>query len=83
MAAQRALYGELQDFQQRMQRCLARCQDGAAQQLPADREPSEAQMKRAEGALLTCMDACAREFSGGVPKLRAGIEAALKRIPKS
>jgi hypothetical protein len=28
------------------------------------------------------MDGCANEFSGGVPKLRANIEAGLKKIPK-
>jgi len=65
-----------------MQRCLVRCQDRAQEGLPSDREPSESQIKKAQDALLGCMDGCAKEFSGGVPKLRGGIEAALKKIPK-
>lgn len=66
-----------------MQRCLARCQDKAQESLPSDRQPSEAQISKAQGVLLGCMDACAKEHSGGVPKLRSGIEAALKKIPKA
>ena len=83
MAAQQALYGELQDFQERMQRCLVRCQDTASAGLPRDREPSAAQVEKAQGALLACMDGCGREFAGGMPKLRGSIEAAFKKIPKS
>lgn len=66
-----------------MQRCLARCQDKATESLPTGREPSDAQVKKAEGVLMGCMDACANEFSGGVPKLRGGIEAGLKKIPRA
>jgi hypothetical protein len=82
MSAQQALYGELQGFQERMQRCLVRCQDKAQEGLPAGREPSEGELKRAQDGLLGCMDACAKEYSKGVPKLKGDIEAALKRIPK-
>lgn len=78
-----AIYGELQSFQERLQRCLVRCQDRAQESLPADRDPSEAQMKKAQDQLLGCMDACAKEYSGAVPKLRSGIEAALKKIPRA
>lgn len=66
-----------------MQRCLVRCQDSASAALPRDREPSDAQVQKAQGALLTCMDACGREFAGHVPNLRGGIEAAFKKIPKA
>lgn len=80
--AQQVLYGELQDFQERMQRCLARCQDRAQEGLPSDREPSEAQIRKAQEQLLGCMDGCAKEFSGNVPKLRGSIEARMKKLPK-
>ncbi|GBF92136.1 hypothetical protein Rsub_04483 [Raphidocelis subcapitata] len=83
LSAQQAIYGELQTFQERLQRCLVRCQDRAQESLPSDRDPSEAQVKKAQDQLLGCMDACAKEYSGGVPKLRAGIEAALKKIPRA
>lgn len=66
-----------------MQRCLVRCQDKAQEALPAGGQPSEGQIKKAQDAMLGCMDACAKEFSGGVPKLRSGIEATLKKIPKA
>ena len=59
-----------------------RCQDTAQASLPAEREPSEQEMKKAESQLLGCMDACGREFGGGVPKLRSSIEAVLKQIPR-
>lgn len=81
-AAQKVLYGELQAFQERMQRCLARCQDTAQASLPADRAPKENEVQKAQSALLGCMDACAKEHSGAVPKLRGGIEAALKNVRK-
>lgn len=83
MAAQQVLYGELQDFQERMQRCLIRCQDRAQESLPAGRAPSESDMKKAQEQLLACMEGCGKEFSGGVPKLRANIEAGLKGIPRA
>jgi hypothetical protein len=59
-----------------------RCQDQAQASLPAGREPGDAEIQKAQGQLLGCMDTCGKEFGAGVPKLRAGIEAALKRIPK-
>jgi hypothetical protein len=59
-----------------------RCQDRAQEALPAGKEPSDSDIRRAQELVVSCMDGCANEFSGGVPKLRANIEAGLKKIPK-
>ncbi|KAF8058071.1 FAM136A [Scenedesmus sp. PABB004] len=75
--AHQAIYGGLQDFQARFQRCLVRCDDQARDSLPA--EPKDKDIERAQARVAACMDGCADEYAGKVPKLKADIQA---KLPK-
>ena len=46
--------------------------------LPSDPKPKD--IERAQAGISRCLDACGGEYAGKVPKLKADVEAALKRI---
>ena len=53
--------------QERLQRCMAHCQDKAADVMRDD----ASQQARAQGVLETCVAECARHSAADVPKLSA------------
>ena len=65
-------------LQERFQRCVARCQDQATENLP--REPSDKQQQAAQAGFMRCMDACGSEYSGQIPKLKSDLEGTLKKL---
>ncbi|GMH38736.1 hypothetical protein BSKO_06620 [Bryopsis sp. KO-2023] len=66
----------LKEFQERLQRCVMRCQDEAKESLPVN--PSQQQIVQAQDKVTKCADGCANQFRKKVPKLKADIEARLK-----
>eukprot|EP00879_Flechtneria_rotunda_P011025 GHRR01011520.1.p1 GENE.GHRR01011520.1~~GHRR01011520.1.p1 ORF type:complete len:142 (+),score=37.72 GHRR01011520.1:218-643(+) len=79
-AAHQVLYGNLEDFQKRFQRCLMRCDDLARESLPS--RPNDKDISKAQDKQLSCMDACAVEYQGKIPKLKADMTASLQKMNK-
>eukprot|EP00878_Enallax_costatus_P017603 GHUV01018495.1.p1 GENE.GHUV01018495.1~~GHUV01018495.1.p1 ORF type:complete len:142 (+),score=38.41 GHUV01018495.1:157-582(+) len=79
-AAHQMLYGSLEDFQRRFQRCLMRCDDQARDALPSD--PKEKDISKAQANAASCMDACANEYAGKVPKLKSDLSSSLQKLGK-
>ena len=69
----------MRDVQERLQRCVQRCQDKAQELLPA--APSEKDVAKAQGKLAACAADCAQEYELQVPKLQAIIVGRIKQIP--
>lgn len=55
-------------------------QHPAQELLPAD--PKERDISRAQEKMTACMDACANEYAGKVPKLKADVAAGLSKLGK-
>ena len=68
----------LAGFQERLSRCLMRCQDRAKESLPVS--PNERQVAKAQEAVAACSAACAVEYEKKLPKLKGEIEAHLKGL---
>lgn len=79
-AAHQMLYGELERFQTRFKNCLQRCDDGARESLPSD--PKEKDIRAAQAKQLSCMEACAKEYEGKVPKMKNDLSSGLKKLGK-
>ncbi|KAL6780528.1 hypothetical protein F751_1365 [Auxenochlorella protothecoides] len=65
------------DFQNRVQRCVQRCQDAAQESLPI--KPSEKDIARAQDKLANCAADCAQEYERQIPKLEKSIVEQLAR----
>ena len=77
---QQVVQSHLQAFQQRMQNCMQRCQDSAQESLP--REPSEADIRKAEDSMGKCVGSCAKEYRSKLAKLKMDIAADLNKYNK-
>ena len=66
----------MNDFQERLQRCIQRCQDSAQESLPVN--PSDKDVAKAQDKLANCAAACAQEYEKQIPKLQASIIDKLK-----
>ena len=75
--AEQAVQVAMADFQERLQRCVGRCQDKAQEGLPP--APSERDVARAQEGLAACAADCAVEYERLVPKLQADIAERVKR----
>lgn len=76
--AQKVIQMQLGEFQERFQRTAMRCQDEVKEMLPYDASTSDQQ--RAQDKFNSCMEASGKDFLKKVPKLKADIMAALKRV---
>lgn len=77
-AAQRVVMTELQEFQERFQRCAQRCQDVAKDALPVS--PTEKDHANATQKMYDCVETCANESLSKIPKMQQGIEAKMKKF---
>ncbi|CAD7699450.1 unnamed protein product [Ostreobium quekettii] len=77
-AMQAAVSRQLSGFQERLSRCLMRCQDQARDSLPP--APNERQVEKATAAAAACAGACGAEYKKKLPKLKAEIEAQIKGL---
>lgn len=68
----------MNDFQERLQRCVARCQDKAQETLPP--QPSEKDIAKAQDKLANCAADCAVEYEKLIPKLQANIIDRFKQL---
>eukprot|EP00191_Tetraselmis_sp_GSL018_P015753 CAMPEP_0177589270 /NCGR_PEP_ID=MMETSP0419_2-20121207/6706_1 /TAXON_ID=582737 /ORGANISM="Tetraselmis sp., Strain GSL018" /LENGTH=139 /DNA_ID=CAMNT_0019079597 /DNA_START=140 /DNA_END=559 /DNA_ORIENTATION=+ len=66
----------MNQFQERLQRCVVRCQDEAQDSLPSG--PSEKQIEGAQAKMDTCVKDCAKQYAAQIPKLKQDILASLK-----
>jgi hypothetical protein len=73
--AEQAVQVAMADFQERLQRCVGRCQDKAQEGLPP--APGERDMARAQEGLAACAADCAVEYERLVPKLQVGAASPL------
>jgi len=76
--AEQTVQVSLRDFQDRLQRCVQRCQDKAQELLPP--KPSDKDVAKAQGVLANCAADCAQEYERQVPKLQANIIERLKQL---
>jgi len=76
--AQEVAQHSLSEFEQRIQRCLMRCEDQARAGLGV--APSEKQVRDATRKMDVCIDGCAKEFSGYVAQLGKDIRARIDSI---
>ena len=76
--AEQTVQVSLRDFQDRLQRCVQRCQDTAQELLPA--KPSEKDIAKAQDKLASCAADCAQEYERQVPKLQASLVERLKQL---
>jgi len=70
---QQVMQSHLQAFQQRVQNCMQRCQDRAQESLP--RDPSDADIRKAEDSMGHCVGSCAKEYRSKLGKLKNDIAA--------
>lgn len=74
--AEKTVQISMNDFQERLQRCIQRCQDSAQESLPVN--PSDKDVAKAQDKLANCAAACAQEYEKQIPKLQASIIDKLK-----
>eukprot|EP00884_Botryococcus_braunii_P020453 jgi/Botrbrau1/7091/Bobra.0165s0113.1 len=75
-AANKFVDGSMKNFQERMLRCLAVCEDRARAVLSS--KPSEAEQSRAQAIMLACSNDCAKDALQLLPALHRDIEGNLK-----
>ena len=68
----------LNEFQERLSRCLMRCQDRAKESLPVS--PNERQVAKAQEVVAACSSACAVDYERKLPKLKQDVEAHIKGL---
>ncbi|GFR48012.1 hypothetical protein Agub_g9841, partial [Astrephomene gubernaculifera] len=77
MQSQKTIQQGLADFQERFQRAAMRCQDEVKDVLGF--EPSMSDQARAQDKFNSCMEVAGKDFLQKVPKLKADLQAALRR----
>merc|ERR1711988_388613 len=78
MQMEQIVTAQMGQFQERLQRCMVRCQDTAQEKLPSS--PSDKQVAAAKSQMESCVVDCAKEYLGQVPKLRSDIAASVKKL---
>jgi hypothetical protein len=69
--AEKIVQVSMNDFQERLQRCVKRCQDAAQESLPVN--PSDSDIVKAQDSLAHCAANCAQEYEKQIPKLQSSI----------
>lgn len=69
--AEKIVQVSMNDFQERLQRCVKRCQDAAQESLPVT--PSDSDIVKAQDSLANCAANCAQEYEKQIPKLQSSI----------
>ena len=72
--AQATLQRELEDFQERLQRCTMVCQDQAREKYCLDGSESGAKVTAAQGFITECSSKCVDEHLSMLEYMRAKIE---------
>ena len=78
--AEKIVQVSMNDFQERLQRCVKRCQDAAQESLPVN--PSDSDIVKAQDSLAHCAANCAQEYEKQIPKLQSSIIEKLKANAK-
>lgn len=76
--AEKTVQVSMNDFQERLQRCVQRCQDAAQESLPVS--PSDKDVTKAQEALANCAANCAEEYEKQIPKLQATLVDKLRQV---
>ncbi|GMF23436.1 unnamed protein product [Phytophthora lilii] len=71
---------EMQNFQNRIQRCAQDCQDKAQDALPAGGSPSEKQIARAQQDMDKCVGRCVDSHISLLPNISSRIEQAVAQL---
>jgi hypothetical protein len=80
-AAEQAMSKELQQFQERVQRCAVSCTDDAREKLPTDgSEPSPAVMASLEAQVNSCVNTCVDMNISKLSSLADRVRGAVKRM---
>jgi Eukaryotic protein of unknown function (DUF842) len=66
-------------FQERLNRCLVRCQDLARESLPSG-NPTPDQAAKAEKIMQDCLGRCAADYEKQLPKLKSETLKRLKTV---
>ena len=69
--AEKIVQVSMNDFQERLQRCVKRCQDAAQESLPVN--PSDSDIVKAQDSMAHCAANCAQEYEKQIPKLQSSI----------
>lgn len=79
MRTQQVFQGEVQRFQQRLQRCAADCQDRAQDLMPSGdpNSASQADISKAQKVMDDCIASCAKSHTSMVPGLQKSIVSKL------
>jgi hypothetical protein len=75
--AEKIVQVSMNEFQERLQRCVSRCQDSAQESLPVN--PTDKDVMKAQDVLANCAANCAQEYEKQIPKLQATIIDKLKQ----
>ncbi len=76
--AEKTVQVSMNDFQERLQRCVQRCQDAAQESLPVN--PSDKDVTKAQDALANCAANCAQEYEKQIPKLQQTLADKLRQV---
>mmetsp|Transcript_7643 Transcript_7643/g.13855 ORF Transcript_7643/g.13855 Transcript_7643/m.13855 type:complete len:135 (+) Transcript_7643:45-449(+) len=76
--AHNILVAHVEQFQRRMERCSARCQDSATKDLP--QSPNQTETAAAQKKYEGCVNSCANEMIQLIPRLQADITSDLSSL---